>query len=95
VRKQSLNDILNKAMVLVLNGNWQAVNVRTLQEAFCTMANVATGLEIEGENHVRPVIAEFKRTPTISFSWESLSAMPPDTRDFVAKFIFGGSSHVR
>ena len=43
-------------MVLVLNRNWQAVNVRTPQEAFCMMAtNVATGLEIEGENHIRPV----------------------------------------
>jgi 5-methylcytosine-specific restriction endonuclease McrA len=43
-----MNDILNKAMVLVLNRNWQAVNVRTPQEAFCMMAtNVATGLEIE------------------------------------------------
>ena len=43
-------------MVLVLNRNWQAVNIRTPQEAFCMMAtNVATGLEIEGENHIRPV----------------------------------------
>src|SRR6202453_234649 len=51
-----MNDILNKAMVLVLNRNWQAVNVRTPQEAFCMMAtNVATGLEIEGESHIRPV----------------------------------------
>ena len=41
-----MNDILNKSMVLVLNRNWQAVNVRTPQEAFCMMAtNVATGLE--------------------------------------------------
>jgi hypothetical protein len=30
--------------------------VRTRQEAFCMMAtNVATGLEIEGEDHIRPV----------------------------------------
>jgi hypothetical protein len=51
-----MNDTLNKAMVLVLNRNWQAVNVRTPQEAFCMMAtNVATGLEIEGERHIRPV----------------------------------------
>jgi hypothetical protein len=56
VCKHFMNDILNKAMVLVLNRNWQAVNVRTPQEAFCMMAtNVATGLEIEGENHIRPV----------------------------------------
>src|ERR1043166_6085223 len=49
-------NILNKATVLVLNRNWQAINVRTPQEAFCMMAtNVATALEIEGENHIRPV----------------------------------------
>jgi 5-methylcytosine-specific restriction endonuclease McrA len=56
VRKDFMNDILNKAIVLVLNRNWQAVNARTPQEAFCMMAtNVATALKIEGENHVRPV----------------------------------------
>ncbi len=44
-------NILNKAIVLVLNRNWQAINVRTPQEAFCMMAtNVATALEIEYEN---------------------------------------------
>src|SRR6516225_1718371 len=41
-------NILTKAIVLVLNRNWQAINVRTPQEAFCMMAtNVATGLDIE------------------------------------------------
>jgi 5-methylcytosine-specific restriction endonuclease McrA len=43
-----MRNILSKATVLVLNRNWQAINVRTPQEAFCMMAtNVATGLEIE------------------------------------------------
>jgi 5-methylcytosine-specific restriction endonuclease McrA len=43
-----MTDILNKTTVLVLNRNWQAINVRTPQEAFCMMAtNVATGLDIE------------------------------------------------
>jgi 5-methylcytosine-specific restriction endonuclease McrA len=47
---------LTKATVLVLNRNWQAIHVRTPQEAFCMMATqVATGLEIEGEGHIRPV----------------------------------------
>jgi len=51
-----MTDILNKSIVLVLNRNWQAINIRTPQEAFCQMAtNVATALEIEGENHIRPV----------------------------------------
>ena len=56
VCKHFMNDILNKTIVLVLNRNWQAINVRTPQEAFCMMAtNVATALEIEGESHIRPV----------------------------------------
>ena len=43
-----MNDILTKTIVLVLNRNWQAINIRTPQEAFCQMAtNVATALDIE------------------------------------------------
>src|SRR5437762_10027244 len=43
-----MSNILTKATVLVLNRNWQAINVRTPQEAFCMMAsNVATALEIQ------------------------------------------------
>lgn len=33
-----MSDILNKTIVLVLNRNWQAINVHTPQEAFCMMA---------------------------------------------------------
>jgi 5-methylcytosine-specific restriction endonuclease McrA len=51
-----MSNILNKAIVLVLNRNWQAINVRTPAEAFCQMATgVATALEVEGENQIRPV----------------------------------------
>ena len=51
-----MNDILNKTIVLVLNRNWQAINIRTPADAFCQMAtNVATALDIDGENHIRPV----------------------------------------
>ena len=54
VGKHFMNDILNKSIVLVLNRNWQAIHIRTPQDAFCQMAtNVAAALEIEGENHVR------------------------------------------
>jgi 5-methylcytosine-specific restriction endonuclease McrA len=54
-----MSDILNKTIVLVLNRNWQAINVRAPQEAFCMMAtNVATALEIDGEAHIRPVTWE-------------------------------------
>ena len=43
-----MSDILNKSIVLVLNRNWQAINIRTPADAFCQMAtNVATALEIE------------------------------------------------
>src|SRR5688572_9342651 len=51
-----MTDILNKTIVLVLNRNWQAINTRTPADAFCQMAtNVATALDIDGENHIRPV----------------------------------------
>ena len=51
-----MTDILNKSIVLVLNRNWQAINVRTPADAFCQMAtNVATALEIHGDDHILPV----------------------------------------
>lgn len=60
-----MNDILNKATVLVLNRNWQAINVRSPTEAFCQMAcDVATGLDIAGHDHMRPVTwAEWLELP--------------------------------
>ncbi len=65
-----MSHILNKTIVLVLNRNWQAIHVRTPQEAFCMMAtNVATGLEIEGEDHIRPVTWE---------EWITLPIRPQD-----------------
>jgi 5-methylcytosine-specific restriction endonuclease McrA len=46
-----MDDILNRPIVLVLNRNWQAINVRTPQQAFVQMAtDVATALDIDGEN---------------------------------------------
>ena len=46
-----MNDILNRPIVLVLNRNWQAINVRTPQQAFVQMAtDCATALDIDGEN---------------------------------------------
>ena len=51
-----MNSVLNKTIVLVLNRNWQAINIRTPADAFCQMAtNAATALDIEGESHIRPV----------------------------------------
>src|SRR6266540_7506416 len=67
---ERMTDILNKTIVLVLNRNWQAIHVRTPQEAFCMMAtNVATALEIEGDDHIRPVTWD---------EWITLSVRPQD-----------------
>ena len=70
-----MNDILNKTMVLVLNRNWQAINIRTPQEAFCMMAtNVATALEIELGDGAR---AEVFR-PVQWDEWITLPIRPQD-----------------
>ena len=34
-----MTDMLNKNIVLVLNGNWQAINMRTPEDAFRQMAS--------------------------------------------------------
>ena len=69
---------LTKATVLVLNRNWQAINVRTPQEAFCMMAtNVATALEIEGEDHIRPV------------TWDEWVRLPIRPQDEAAQTVRG------
>ncbi len=73
-----MSDILFKAIVLVLNRNWQAINVRTPAEAFCQMAtNVATGLEIEGENQIRPV------------AWDEWIHLPIRDQDAAVKTVRG------
>jgi 5-methylcytosine-specific restriction endonuclease McrA len=70
--------MLNKATVLVLNRNWQAINVRTPQEAFCQMATgVATALEIEGEDQIRPV------------SWDEWIRLPIRPQDQAAHTVRG------
>ncbi len=70
-----MNSILNKSIVLVLNRNWQAVNVRTPQEAFCMMAtNAATALEIEFGDGAR---AEALR-PVTWDGWLTLPIRPQD-----------------
>src|SRR5437667_808446 len=70
-----MSDILNKTIVLVLNRNWQAIHVRTPQEAFCMMAtNVATALEIEFGDGAR---AEALR-PVTWDEWITLPVRPQD-----------------
>jgi 5-methylcytosine-specific restriction endonuclease McrA len=51
-----MNDILNRNIVLVLNRNWQAINVITPAEAFCQMStDVATALDVHGPDSMWPV----------------------------------------
>src|SRR6266542_1504736 len=72
---ERMTDILNKTIVLVLNRNWQAIHVRTPQEAFCMMAtNVATALEIELGDNAR---AEALR-PVTWDEWITLQVRPQD-----------------
>jgi 5-methylcytosine-specific restriction endonuclease McrA len=73
-----MSEFLNKATVLVLNRNWQAINVRTPSEAFCMMAtNVATALEIEGEGLIRPV------------TWDEWITLPVRTQDIAVHTVRG------
>jgi len=73
-----MNDVLNKNIVLVLNRNWQAIHVRTPQEAFCQMAtNAATGLEIEGEETIRPV------------KWDEWLTLPVRPQDHAVQTVRG------
>jgi 5-methylcytosine-specific restriction endonuclease McrA len=59
-----MDDILNRPIVLVLNRNWQAINVRTPQQAFVQMAtDVATALDIDGESMVPARWAEWIKLP--------------------------------
>ncbi|MCB1245057.1 MAG: HNH endonuclease [Verrucomicrobiales bacterium] len=50
-----MSDILNKNIVLVLNRNWQAINIVTPATAFSQMCvDTATGLDIQGEEVMIP-----------------------------------------
>ena len=73
--KKFMSDILNKTIVLVLNRNWQAINIRTPQDAFCQMAtNAATALDIELGDGAR---AEALRLVTWD-EWITLPIRPQD-----------------
>ncbi len=79
-----MTDILNKAIVLVLNRNWQAINIRTPQEAFCQMAtNVATGLDIEADNvdSLRTPHSEFRASNIRPVSWDEWITLPVRSQD--------------
>ena len=92
-----MNDILNKATVLVLNRNWQAINVRTPQEAFCMMAtNVATALEIEVEDPAESESDSFRtphsalRTSAIRpVTWDEWITLPIRPQDNAVQTVRG------
>jgi 5-methylcytosine-specific restriction endonuclease McrA len=77
-----MTDILNKTIVLVLNRNWQAINIRTPQEAFCQMAtNVATGLDIGFDDEAesdsfRTPPSEFRASNIRPVTWEEWITLP-------------------
>ena len=78
-----MTNILYKNIVLVLNRNWQAINIRTPQDAFCQMAtNVATALDIGlGDGGC----AETLRPVT----WEEWVALPVRESDEVVQTVRG------
>ena len=66
-----MNSALHKNIVLVLNRNWQAINIRTPAEAFCQMAtDVATALDIQGNDWMVPT------------KWEDWKGLPVRENDF-------------
>ena len=75
-----MSEILNKNIVLVLNRNWQAINIRTPQDAFCQMAtNVATALDIELGGGAP---AEAARAQTLRpVTWEEWITLPIRDQD--------------
>src|SRR5207237_256824 len=75
-----MTNILNKATVLVLNRNWQAINVRTPQEAVCMMAtNVATALDIElGDIAPAEAARAEALRPVTWHEWATLPIRPHD-----------------
>jgi len=71
-------NMLNKAIVLVLNRNWQAINIRTPQDAFCQMAtNAATALDIEIESDpFRAAGPEFRASGIRPVTWDEWITLP-------------------
>lgn len=63
--------VLHKNIVLVLNRNWQAINIKTPAEVFCQMAtDVATALDIQGSDWMVPT------------KWEDWKELPIRDEDF-------------
>lgn len=73
-----MSDLIHQATVLVLNRNWQAINIRTPAEAFCQMmTDVATALDIDGKEQMYPV------------KWEHWLQLPIRAEDRAVKTMRG------
>ena len=58
-RPKFMSDIFNEMIMLELNRQWQAINIRAPQDAYCQMAaKVATALDIEGESQITLVTGD-------------------------------------
>jgi 5-methylcytosine-specific restriction endonuclease McrA len=70
-----MSELLNKSIVLVLNRNWQAINIRTPQDAFCQMAtNTATALDIDLGD-------DFEARSMRPVTWDEWLALPVRPQD--------------
>jgi len=63
--------ILEKNIVLVLNRNWQAINIITPAQAFCHMfTDTATALDIQGKDYMVPTKwDEWLKLPVLEGDW--------------------------
>jgi 5-methylcytosine-specific restriction endonuclease McrA len=76
--RRRMNDVLHKSTVLVLNRNWQAIDVKTPAQAFCMMANGnATALDMLGVGDMRPV------------RWHDWIALPVRDEDYAVRTVRG------
>jgi hypothetical protein len=88
-----MSDILNKNIVLVLNRNWQAINIRTPADAFCQMAtNVATALDIAldgdtaGEDASRHLSPDTRHASAIRpVPWDEWITLPVREGDYAVR----------
>ena len=90
-----MTDILNKTIVLVLNRNWQAINIRTPADAFCQMAtNVATGLDIEFDEDpndaaFRTPNSELRASKLHPVTWDEWITLPIRDGDNAVRTVRG------
>jgi 5-methylcytosine-specific restriction endonuclease McrA len=88
-----MNDILNKTIVLLLNRNWQAINIRTPADAFCQMAtNVATALDIEFDADAESGAA-IRHSPLVTRHASAIRPVPWD--EWIRLPVRAGDNSVR